>query len=652
MLKIFSSQKFLLLTCAAIFLLSIFLRSTIDIGSDTGFYLDLGKKISEGKKYYYDFFESNFPPSFYFYALQYRLSILIGVNQIIMSEIVINILAVLSIFLAAKILQRSSIYNDRQDHYNIIIISLCLGFFLRIGALENGEFGTKTSLLLILLYPYLAYTFLEKEKLIQKDLIWRGILMGLIPCLKPHYAILIIILEFDRFWQTKSLRFFIELDKLIALIILTLYLNFMIKFTPEFLEFMVPMWSSVYAPYHSGKDFFDNIVRHLANKVPFLSLIFPMFLYLKFLKIDKILILIFCSVTTLLILESMGTVDQEVVFYALTTLVLFKFSYDFFSSKYFYFQQNKFIILALILIPFFDSKNFFPILFGLIRIWFIIIPIIFICSKKQFSCFVTNLPLYFILTSISLLTLIQNNGDISFLVNIISFSIFIFIYEKSYAKIYNKFSLFLIFVVLNINCYLLSLYFSSVRNTAKGTAYLASPSKISDDMANSIKLYAPRPQDSYLSISYWIAHQYPMANYLAKENYFKYAVMMFRDFSGYKTHTMFLTSDPNKTFAFSYLFDDFKKQLMNENVKIIFVNQGEGLLRSKDKCDNSSLEYYLQDPEFRKIFLQNFSFKNRIIKYKENDKNVKRSWKKDDIFDTIKPSEQRIMYDLEVYVRK
>ena len=128
--------------------------------------------------------------------------------------------------------------------------------------------------------------------------------------------------------------------------------------------------------------------------------------------------------------------------------------------------------------------------------------------------------------------------------------------------------------------------------------------------------------------------------------------MMFRDFSGYKTHTMFSTSDPNKAFVYSYLFDDFKKQLINPDVKIIFVNQGENLFGSKAQCNASALEYYLQDSEFRKIFLQNFSFKNRIIKYKKSDKNTKVKSQKSDIFDSVKPSKENLIHDLEVYVRK
>ena len=78
LINYYSSRYFLFSVCAAIFLLSIFLRSFIDIGADTAIYIDVGRKIAKGGKYYYDFFESNFPISFYFYALQSHLSSLLN----------------------------------------------------------------------------------------------------------------------------------------------------------------------------------------------------------------------------------------------------------------------------------------------------------------------------------------------------------------------------------------------------------------------------------------------------------------------------------------------------------------------------------------------------------------------------------------------
>ena len=649
--KIFSSQKFLLLACSLIFLLSIFLRSTVDIGADTAFYLDLGKRISEGKKYYYDFFESNFPLSFYFYALQYRLSVLSGINQIIMSEIFVNILAILAIFSAAKILRRSSIYQERRDHYNIIIISLCLGFFLRIGALSAGEFGTKTTFLLLLLYPYLAYSFLEKERLVQQDLIWRGILMGLIPCLKPHYAILIIVIELYRFWQNRSFSFFLELDKLVALMVMAIYLNFMIQYTPEYFEFMVPMWSQFYTPYADGKNFFNNLSKNLNNKTLLLIFIAPIFLRLQFSKIDKILSLIFLGAVLLLALENIGTIDQEVVFYAIATIALFKFSYDLFLSKYFSFQENKFIILTLVFIPAFDTSNFFTSFFSLVNIWFIIIPLIFIFSKKQHNIFIANLPLYSILTIISLLTLMQSDRNLSSMVSLISFFIFFFLYEKSYTKLHNKFSTILVVVVLSVNSYFVYLYISTIRNTVNGKNYFSSPSKLTDDMAYSVRLYASGAQDSYLVVSNWIAHQFPLMQYLEKTNYFKYAIAIIYDRGGLETKTMFAVNKPDRAFVFGYLLDDFKKQLQNPNIKIVFVNQGEEALKSDDKCNIRLLEYYFQDPHLRKIFLKNFHFKNHITKYEEVDRKPKIKWGNRDVFDSVKPSQEVLLHDFEVYVR-
>jgi hypothetical protein len=126
--KIFASKSFLLISCTIIFAVSIFLRSMHDIGPDTGFYLDIAQKISRGGRYYYDFFESNFPLSFYYYALQQKLAVVSGISPIVLSEIFINILALLSISWSAKILQKTKI-NDDKIAYNFVIIAFFLGFF-------------------------------------------------------------------------------------------------------------------------------------------------------------------------------------------------------------------------------------------------------------------------------------------------------------------------------------------------------------------------------------------------------------------------------------------------------------------------------------------------------------------------------------------
>ncbi len=327
-----------LISCALIFLLSIFLRSRLDIGGDTGFYLSLGEKIANGGKYYYDFFESNFPLSFYFYAFEYKLANLTGLGPIIIEEIFVNGLGLLTIFYCYKILQRAKFEDNK--YRDIFLICITAAFFLRIQALTMNEFGTKSTLLMVVLFPYFCYSFLDKKDLTRFDMICRGLLIAVMPCLKPNYIIFPLIIEIYKFWQEKSWRFFIRADFLTAYLLMALYLLFMVKITPEFIEFMIPMWSEFYSAYASGKFFIINTISHLINRIlPFL-LVAPIFVYLKPSKTDKILLLFFLANAILRISESISSIDQEAIFFAFMTIILAKLTYDCARSKYFKWQET------------------------------------------------------------------------------------------------------------------------------------------------------------------------------------------------------------------------------------------------------------------------------------------------------------------------
>lgn len=648
----FGANNILAAACGVVILLSILLRSMLDIGGDTAFYISLGEKIFHGKKYYNDFFESNFPISFYIYAIEAKLAALSGISPIILSEIVINSLAILSIFFSARILQRHNF--AKQAHYNIIILSFCISFFLRINAITLGEFGTKTSFLLLLFFPYLSYSFLEEKFLTKKDLIWRGSLMGLIPCFKPHYAILIIAIEVYKFWQVKSWRFFIKLDKLIALLFLALYLNFLIQITPEFLQFMVPMWSEFYLAYTKPDLFFTNTLRHFINKIGILSLIAPIFLYLKTSKEDKLLIATFIGASLLLTLENIGTTDQEVIFYSLTTIVLFKFSYDFFTSKYFVFDENKFITCTFIILPFFDQNNFSRTIFNLINIWWILIPACF--ATIFFTANKSNVKLekpkyfihYIILTSLSIYALRCCKDTIILSINIISFLFFLFIFEKFHKKIYNKFSKLLIILTLAILANFVFLYFSSIKNVLAKDERFILPNSSSEPLHHYIQSYAPKEDESFLVISNWISHAFPLMNYAKKHNYLKFAIALFYD-DHKNRNTMFSNDNPDRAFVYNYLLDDLKKQILNKKIKLIIVNYTDDASGSKEINAISSLEYCMLDPEFRKIFFENFHFKNRILEYKKIEPAFK--IKTRNKFSNLEPANTKLLYDFEIYIR-
>ena len=676
--EIISAKNFLIVSCALIFCLSVFLRSIIDIGPDTGVYLDLGAEIANGGRYYYNFFESNFPISFYIYAAQYHFAQFTHISPILVSEIFINLFALLSIFYSANILQKTTIYNNRA-HYNLIIISFFLGFFIRTYIIQLGEFGTKSSFLLICLFPYIAFSFQRLIPLNRSELIQRGILMGLIPCFKPHYLIFAIFIEAHRFWQKKSLKFFFELDKLVMLLIGTLYLSLMIKLTPEFLEFVVPMWPKIYSAYDDSKIFFDNFVHRLGNEAAIFCFIFLSFSRLKFTPNDRILFLLFCAASTLVILENIGTIDQLGVFYAVITICFLKILCDLIMSEKFSFFENKSIIIVLIVWPIFDMEILPAAILGLsgfVNVWWLfalIYPFIF-CNKikkqnlanwPEFKArelttlrIVSAFLIYVLLLSSTIMALKYLGGWGFIVTNLFSLFFVLFFFEKFYARFEEKFSPFFIFVVTtSISC-LLYAYIAPLSNLIPTKHFDTYPNKLSDKMAYYSSIYAPKKTDGFLVFSDLGAHQFPILNYLNKENHHKNIVvnlMAQRGFIG-ASNEFPQSKDSDKILTLSYLFEDLKNQLKDKNVKILFINDGDTVFDRKDRCVIGFLEYYFLDGEFRKTFFKNFRFENRIltsVEIKNPLPRIMTTSKEDrDIFDEVKPSKEKIRYDFEVYVRR
>ncbi len=667
-IKTISSDFFLPISCAAIFLLSIFLRSTIDIGADTGIYISLGKKITEGGKYYYDFFESNFPISFYLYALEYQLSSLLQISPIILSEIVINLLGLLSIFWSAKILKNTTIYENKI-HYNSLIIAYFLTFFLRYMALQIGEFGTKTSLLLIGLYPYISYSFARRTQFAMRDMIYRGCLMGFIPMIKPHYLVFIIFIELYKFFQTKSLKFFVELDKLIACVIGVIYLFLMLKFTPEFFEFMVPMWLKIYAAYDDPAVFFDNSLTNIASRISIFSFIFLIFSRLKFEENDKILAIFFISSSTILILENIATIDQTVIFYTAITICISKFLSDLFFSEKFLLSENKFIVTAVFLLPIFDLAILQPTVFGLggiVNIWWLWVLIypFFLVQKFKESASQKALirklfyfsPIYFCLIIGMGLVLKYLGGWAYIAINLSLLFVTLFFFErKIYSKLSDRFSSFSVFIIAaSISCLLYS-YISSIVVVVRHAENTTSPNKLTDSIAYYSKIYAPKKEDNIAMIAVGAYYHFPLINYLQKENNQKSYTSGMRSDAGLSgSKLMFQIDDLDRVFALSYLLDDIKNQIKNPNTKIIFINNSSENLDKKTVCLIGNLEYYFLDPELKKIFLQNFHFENRIVinkKVKPVQKVRFITGEKPSIFDGLEPPTTRVLHDFEVYVR-
>ena len=161
--------------CSLLILLSLFKRSMVDIGQDSGLYLEVAQKILDGKKYFHDFFEYNFPLSFLLLTIPVGVSNLLGLSPIIIADYFVNLLAIFSLIWSYKILKNSKKIQS-QFELNLLIISLTAGFFIRGKTLFFNEFLTKTSFLIIFFYPFFSYYFFCVENLKKIQKIYIGIL--------------------------------------------------------------------------------------------------------------------------------------------------------------------------------------------------------------------------------------------------------------------------------------------------------------------------------------------------------------------------------------------------------------------------------------------------------------------------------------------
>lgn len=659
--KFLSTKSFCFWSVSLIFLLSIFLRSSLDIGGDSAFYLDVVAKIAEGKKYYFDFYEPNFPLAFWLHLIPFFIAKTFGFNSWIAVEFFINLLGLATIIFSARILQKT---NLSQIHQNLIITSFALGFFLRYYGLESNDFATKTSFFLVFSYLYICFSFSRKTAFSKKEIVSRGILMALLPCLKLHYIILPLMIEIHNFRQKKSFRFFMELDKLAAIFVGFGYLFLMLKFTPEFFKFIIPISSNIYPTYSEFTKFFSQIIYEiLTSEIIFFGSIFLIFLRKEFLPEDKILFLVFSAASLILLAESLYSPDQISCFFGLISFVIIKIFYDFVKSSKFDFRRDKTLICCMLLLLFVACENIEK-LKNLVVLWWVIMPVIFFFFYKKLSrdkflfrqknIFLSG-DLFFVIFIVTFpvalaigVKLVTKDQHLFLIFSYISFFVFLSFYEKTYAKFYQKFSSLLVFIQLLLLITLFANYFSSILQAYKGSGIFKSPNFLSEKIINYTKSHIVDEDSNIIVLSYWIHESSQPLFYLNQSN------ILVRPAAGYLYKNISYkisnpqNSDRGRSLAVNYFFEDLKKQISKKNTKILFIKTFE------DYCTVGFLEYYFQDQEFRRIFLGNYKFAGKIFATKDSEMTLPVNFfsEEKDVFDSVMLSKKTPLYDFEIYLRK
>lgn len=647
--RIFAAKYCALIGSILIIAISILCRSTHDIGHDNGLYLSIANKLLNGGKYYQDFFEINLPLVFCITTIPVFLAKIFAINPIISLEIFVNLVGILTIYCSSKILFRFDFAKDRTI-FNILILSVAVGFFLRIFTLQIGDFGTKSTYFLSAAFPYIFYHFLKESQLKKSDQIIIGFLGALLFCIKPNYGILVIAFELKKILENKSLKSVFSLRNYVSFSFIVVYLLILIACFPEYIKGL-PSFLAIYLNIKS-------INISLALKEDLFPLVFLVFLCLFLVKKFAFLKQLTCAFAALIIIEIFEITefyDQRSAIFALSMPLVFSISLCLIRDHQINWKRDWFFLLLILIGPQFDRSYFSSMAFNCGAFWWLFVLIISakwrnILAQKNLTQ--NNFLGYFFLPkdiiswlcflSLTAATLyFGSNPKINNQVWIITAIIFILLtdfYHKLYQKFFSsqKLPILSSCIIFTILSYIISLEIAAI----SGAYEYQSPNQTTKQMRKVIKNNLALDED-FAVISSVILGTFPIVNYVNKENVLPTSSL----------YSLFKKIEDRKPFSpeQNYLFQRLKDQLQNPKNQLIFVDI-KGNIDDKN-CRIGFLEYYFYDEEFRKIFLENYTFLTRIIEVKPAERKIKFFSDKGQKVIALSAGDT-LTRDIEVYVRK
>jgi len=647
--RLFSSKNCAVIGCAIIFLISIFVRSKRDIGQDTGLYLEIAQKLLNGGKYYQDFFENNLPFVYYLTMIPLFLAKIFAVSPIIVMEIFVNLIGIFTIYFSAKILSRSSISKDRTV-FNLIILSFAAGFFLRIFTLQFNDFGTKSTYFLALFFPYLSYQFLKDSELKKSDQIFIGLIAGLLFCLKPHYGILVIAFESRKIYAAKSLKSLFVLRNYITFFAVIFYAICIFLCFPDYIK-AIPAFASVYF----NPKFFYPFFPLKEDIYPLLLLILPCLFLRK--KFEFLAPLFFASLVLCLIVTSelIGVYDQRVLLYSVSLPLVSLVILALIRDQQINWRRDFITLLLILLIPQFDNSFFTITAFNICAFWWIFVLAMsqkwnkILTAKTLKECnflrhiFLPREPLawflFIVLVVISIkLSSNRTINNMAWGFCAIIFILMINFYHDLHRKLVNKtkFSLLSASTIFIVLSYFVSLQSAAIFNSHE----YKSPNPFNEEIEQTIIKHLAA-DENYIMISGRSLATYPVRNYVKKLNPLPSSELQIL-YNEIENRDEILGVP-------AYLLSRVKQQMLDPKNKLLFIEQRG--LPTYDRCRIMFLEYYLRDAEFRKIFFENYTFSNRIIRIKPAERKVKFFSDKQVKSYSISAGDT-VVRDIEVYVRK
>jgi len=331
--KIYKTNNLCWVIGFVLLVISLLIRTRLYVGTDPAFYYLTAERILHGQKYYYDFFETNFPLSFYIFTIPVIFHNITGIAAIPSFYIFVTSLSLISIYCSSLILKGTSIYKDLLL-YQFIIIGMFIGFFFPVYTFALNEIGTKTLLFLAFIAPYFCSFFWEADnkKLPLNLSIMIGIFAGLAVCLKPNYVLFPLGMELYVLIKNRNLRYIFRPINYVIILVNIIHLAWLVFFIPEYIFKIFPMAIFAYHGFsqHFLLRFFEII---LGSQWMLIFILFGGYRALPKTKYREVFFASIASASVIVGSESLWSPDQLAVLYFFDGILIINLFLDILRHK-------------------------------------------------------------------------------------------------------------------------------------------------------------------------------------------------------------------------------------------------------------------------------------------------------------------------------
>lgn len=221
-----------------LFFLAFFIQKYSFFNWDASWHLLAAKRIlAGGASYTTNLYDDNLPMVFWFFIPAVFIQKYTNINLLLLCNLSVDLVIFISFLLCSFFLNQ--IYLKKQLLEKKLVLYLLLAILL-IG--PGYEFAQRDSLVITFLFPYIALIAAQIKSNTQKNdgvRVIVGLFAAIGICMNPFYALLIAILEMQRWIYQKKIQ--LITPELVSLIVIFLsYFTIMAIFYPDYFTVIVP----------------------------------------------------------------------------------------------------------------------------------------------------------------------------------------------------------------------------------------------------------------------------------------------------------------------------------------------------------------------------------------------------------------------------